>query len=749
MAAKISAAKNTSFLSRLRRDQSGNVIAIMAAAVIPVIGLIGGGVDMSRIYLTKTRLQAACDAGALMGRKQMGLGTWAANDEIAKEKAVNMFDMNFDNGAYGTTGRTRSFSESGGAVTGTAAVDVPMTLMRVFDQDARNVSVTCKAELKIPNTDVMFVLDTTGSMAWTASGGNNPTGSDPSRIAGLKTAVKCFYEALAKQNIDNGDLQPSDCGETGNPSTTNGANASIRFGFVPYAINVNAGKLLPLNYIADTWTYQSREPVLKTTTQVSNTPTYGTEGPRNETGRTNTGGSNSSGFTYQDVVVNGVNYDWIHDSTSNGVCTGYTAPSTQTGTGSTGNVTFFSQNPDPVTYPASSVTRTYKQTNTTGTSTSYAYIKASNGNGRNRTYFCALQRTITSSGSTTITYRSTTPVTWSSMNVTEFDGWKYKPVTFNIEGLKNLGTNQWNSTLSLPLGDQGTAKTITWNGCIEERQTHRLTTSTPADEWDPIPSAALDMNIDMAPSTGTAGSFWGPQLPQVLYERYQLNSYGNSLTGTRTLSDVTVSKSNADNTDTMKTVDGYCPTESKLYQAWNADDFKTYVNGLTVGGNTYHDIGLLWGARLASPTGIFSNITSPDGATRERHVIFMTDGDTSAFNGENVVINGTTYSTNPDYNAHGLQWYDRRQSDSSAVPSRSLLHANIDARTQALCKKIRGMPNTTLWVVAYGTTLTAETKANLENCATPGKYIPATSVATLISEFKQIADAISYLRLTV
>lgn len=64
-----------SFLTRLRHDTAGNTIAIVAAGIIPLAGMIGGAVDMSRLYLTKTRLQQACDAGALAGRKAMG-GRW-------------------------------------------------------------------------------------------------------------------------------------------------------------------------------------------------------------------------------------------------------------------------------------------------------------------------------------------------------------------------------------------------------------------------------------------------------------------------------------------------------------------------------------------------------------------------------------------------------------------------------------------------------------------------------------------------
>ena len=51
------------FLSRIRRDVSGNTIALVAAALVPLTAMIGGGVDVARIYMTKTRLQQACDAG--------------------------------------------------------------------------------------------------------------------------------------------------------------------------------------------------------------------------------------------------------------------------------------------------------------------------------------------------------------------------------------------------------------------------------------------------------------------------------------------------------------------------------------------------------------------------------------------------------------------------------------------------------------------------------------------------------------
>ena len=49
-----------------------------------------------------------------------------------------------------------------------------------------------------------------------------------------------------------------------------------------------------------------------------------------------------------------------------------------------------------------------------------------------------------------------------------------------------------------------------------------------------------------------------------------------------------------------------CPYAARRLQAWTRADMLTYVNALTPTGSTYHDIGMLWGARLLSSGGIFA-----------------------------------------------------------------------------------------------------------------------------------------------
>ena len=64
-------AQTAGFLSRLGRNQAANTLAIMAFALIPLIAVAGSAMDMARLYYVKSRLQQACDAGALAGRKFM------------------------------------------------------------------------------------------------------------------------------------------------------------------------------------------------------------------------------------------------------------------------------------------------------------------------------------------------------------------------------------------------------------------------------------------------------------------------------------------------------------------------------------------------------------------------------------------------------------------------------------------------------------------------------------------------------
>ncbi|MFM5906561.1 MAG: pilus assembly protein TadG-related protein, partial [Novosphingobium sp.] len=178
------------FLARLAHDRAGNTIMIVAFSLLPILAMIGGGIDLGRGYLSQSRLQQACDAGVLAARKKLGkdLIVNATPTAAVKAEGDKFFNANFKDGAYGTG--TRNFTMTIGSnynITGNADVRVPTTLMFLFGYTELNVAVTCTARLNFSNTDVMMVLDVTGSMNEI-----NPTDTKP-RIEVLKDVVKTFH----------------------------------------------------------------------------------------------------------------------------------------------------------------------------------------------------------------------------------------------------------------------------------------------------------------------------------------------------------------------------------------------------------------------------------------------------------------------------------------------------------------------------------------------------------------------------
>jgi Flp pilus assembly protein TadG len=638
----------------------------MGMAVIPLAGLVGGAVDVSRLYLTKTRLQQACDAGALAGRKVMGGGAWNANSNAATTVAVNFFDANFQNGAYGTTGRTRAFTESSGKVTGTASAVVPMTIMKIFRQSARTLNVTCDAEMALPNTDVMFVLDVTGSMDEVIPG-------DTSRkIDGMHRAVKCFYEVLAKLDTTE------NCGST--PSGGTSSQVQIRFGFVPYSTNVNVGKLLPTSYFANSWTYQSRVARFTTPYYVANPAT------------------------------NLVTYETYGSNISRSRCRDYGD-----------NEAFGSFNPNPEGTPLNAGTAPSATTLTT-------YERYSWGGNTTPTNW-------PNDGQDKQCIRRKTVATTTYTTKYSFTDWTYRPepvsvTNFVADNPVTIATS-WNGyvdtagtydLVELPqvAGATGlTTASSRWDGCVEERPTVQGVT-----DFDPIPSAAYDLDIDLVPTSGNANSLWGPVWNDLHYSR-------------RTSGGGSYSYSNRTNVTNNYTNDSTysCAPEGRLLASWtDATAFESYVDTLQPTANTYHDIGLLWGARLMSPTGIFAaqNATTPNGGTIERHLIFMTDG--------------TAVADDFNQTAYGVAWFDRRQTNPASAPTNAELVTQIQERMQGLCMAVRNK-NITLWVIYFGAVSSGDA-TRMQACATPGKYYAASNNTQLATIFSSIAAQISQLRLT-
>ena len=215
-------------LARLARDIAGNTLAIMAAALIPLTAMIGSGVDMSRAYLAQNRLQQACDAAALAGRRVMTTGT---ADAAVTAEATKFFNFNFPQGKYQTAAFTPSISASGGnTVIVTASTTIPTAIMKIFGKRTLPISATCNARQDYVNTDVVLVLDNTGSMNCAPGADASCSSSyevSGSKMQGMRDAVMALYDALTPAQTQ---LQA--------------AGLRLRYGIVPFSSTVNVGKLV-------------------------------------------------------------------------------------------------------------------------------------------------------------------------------------------------------------------------------------------------------------------------------------------------------------------------------------------------------------------------------------------------------------------------------------------------------------------------------------------------------------------------
>lgn len=250
-------------MARLARAKGGNTLAMLAIFLIPLSALTGSAVDIGRLYLVKARLQQACDAGVLAGRKFMVDTSLSTLDPVATTQAQTFFANNFPSGLMGTPAFTAlnvPFTPTKTAdnqVAGTATTTVPMTIMKMFGMPSRTLTVTCEARYDTPDTDVVFVLDTTGSMVcapWeptcsltsvTYTRADGSTGysyqeKSSSKIVALRSAVMSFFDTVE----DNTD-----------------ASTHVRYGIVPYSSTVNAGAVLKPQYFPTDWHYQTRRVV--------------------------------------------------------------------------------------------------------------------------------------------------------------------------------------------------------------------------------------------------------------------------------------------------------------------------------------------------------------------------------------------------------------------------------------------------------------------------------------------------------
>jgi len=684
--------QHSGMLGSLLRDQTANVLVITAVAVLPMIALTGSAIDISRIYLAKNRLQSACDSGVLAGRKAMATTSYTTT---AQTRAEAMFNFNYDDDDFRSTGTDfDATADAEGKLDGEATTTLPMLVMDMMGFEDREITVACSADIQVPNIDIVFVLDVTGSMDDPING--------TKKIASLKTATIGFYDSIATAMAGN-------------------TRTRVRYGFVPYSQIVNGSELfttnpdfgdlgqLPLSHVIDIQTVQSR---------VANFNTPYTGGWVADT--------SVSPVTYDQRFASSSATSKAPDAATNP--TGTVMSNADCGNYSS-NLSFSIDNSTNLQvwlYPLTAWPGNQGMGNSVlykpDDSNTWQTTEPTTGSSYTKATFSRLSATWSdNNGATTSAYkeckRRVTHTRYIRQTGFKFTDWTYQPVTYNVGNFTSGGSISYVSSISntavvptqgsyspvqlAQLADQTglTTTNFTWNGCLEER------TTTAASTFSPIPTTALD--LDYLTGGTSAASRWRPMNTGLTWMR----------TGT----------ANQTTTNNNSRPGIACPTASmrNLREYDTRSDFTSYVNSLQPAGNTYLDVGMIWGLRLIVPQGLFAerNLIGPNGGQISRHIIFLTDGE--------PVSSASTYS------AYGIEQMEKRITGSTGVAA-ATLHSR---RFQAMCDAERGRVG--IWAVAFGTSVTG----NLTNCADSGRAMQANNTTELNNAFARIANEVADLRL--
>jgi Flp pilus assembly protein TadG len=211
---EVTAVANVMSLKRLHdrlrafgADRRGNVTLTFVLALLPMVGLVGAGIDYSRAASTRTGMQMALDATALAMAKDMSSG---GNPALLQQSAQNYFAALFNRPDVQDIQITASPDAGGGtSILFTASARIKTEFMRIMGFDTLPVSATSTAAWGKTKLQVALVLDNTLSMY------------ESDKIGALKTASHQLLKILKNTAKDPKDVQVA---------------------IIPFANDVNVGK---------------------------------------------------------------------------------------------------------------------------------------------------------------------------------------------------------------------------------------------------------------------------------------------------------------------------------------------------------------------------------------------------------------------------------------------------------------------------------------------------------------------------
>jgi Flp pilus assembly protein TadG len=154
--------------SRICRADGGNVSIIFGLSVVSLFGIVGGGVDMARMFAAKYKVQAALDSAALAGGRALQLSP-TGDVGVAIATAESYFREMTSNGVS-EGAATFTVIESGTVLKGQVNFSLGTPFLAVVGLPRLHAQLSTEAALASggnagTSLEVSLMLDTTGSMS--------------------------------------------------------------------------------------------------------------------------------------------------------------------------------------------------------------------------------------------------------------------------------------------------------------------------------------------------------------------------------------------------------------------------------------------------------------------------------------------------------------------------------------------------------------------------------------------------------
>lgn len=154
-------------ITKLDKNSSGNVSIIFGLSAVSLMLMVGGAIDVARVYSAKSKVQAVLDSAALAGGRAVQISV--SHDPTMGVTAATSYFQEMRPPNIGGAAPDFVLVENSSALRGTISLSVATPFLRLVGFPQMQATLISEAEIALggdggSNLEISLMLDTTGSM---------------------------------------------------------------------------------------------------------------------------------------------------------------------------------------------------------------------------------------------------------------------------------------------------------------------------------------------------------------------------------------------------------------------------------------------------------------------------------------------------------------------------------------------------------------------------------------------------------